>query len=125
MLVDTEHSNSDQTYQNEMLLFMRDGRLTVIDDFFPFGTRDCTSTQFEMLNLTAQPNGDRYWPITAVITRQTAKVPEADSGCQEPTWKDFRFEDFAAVYTWDDTARKYVTASIELQKLADMDQQLF
>ena len=126
VLVDTEHSNSSQTYQSETLLFMKDGRLTVVDDFFAFGTRDCTSTQYEMLNVTAQPNGDRYWPITAVVTRQTANIPETDdSGCQEPMWKDFRFKDFAAVYTWDGKAKRYVTTSTELDELAATDSALF
>lgn len=125
VLVDTEHSNSDQTYQLETLLFLRDGKLTAVDDFFPFGTRDCVDTQFETLHVTAQPTDAPYWPITAVITKQTAHVPESEEyGCTEPTWKDFRFQDFTAVYVWEAAEGRYVTTSKELDELNDADAEL-
>ncbi len=136
-LIDSEHSNSSQTYQSEPLVFLKGGKFAVVDDFFAFGTQSCSSVQYEELKVEAAPIGDAYWPITATVTRSIAGTMDTpsladESGdedsppCIEPEFPaDFTHKDFSATYTWDAAAGKYATTSGALDELSEADQQLF
>ena len=70
IMVDSEHSNSDQTYQDMKLVFLHNGKLAVVDDFFAFGVRLCTYQQYEDISAAATPAGAilmsmslSQWPI--------------------------------------------------------------
>jgi hypothetical protein len=133
ILVDSEHSNSSQSYQSETLLFFHHGKLAKVADFFAFGTRDCTTVQYESLDLKASPGGKGFWPITATVTRSRAGnwEPSSSEGdespdCIEPEFPaDFTSETFSDVYIWDEAVDGYRTTSTELTMLGDADQQMF
>ncbi|MEO8756289.1 MAG: hypothetical protein ABI398_00860 [Devosia sp.] len=133
VLIDSEYSNSSQTYQSQDLVFLRGGKFMLIDHFFAFGTRSCDFQQLEILSVTAAPGGPGFWPITAVLTRSQAETPKVESSqedengdtCLEEETAHFADKDFTAVYAWDEKAGRYFTKSTELDDLATADSDLF
>ena len=123
MVVDSEHSNSDQTYQAETLVFLNKGQLTPIGTFLAFGTRSCTYTQYETLKLTSEAGTSSHWPVTATIARQVASQAQSDD-CPEPKDSDFKTTNFVAVYTWNAKTGRYETKSQEMDRLSEADQKL-
>ena len=122
IMVDSEHSNSSQTYQALTLLFAHGGKLTKIDGFFAFGTRSCTYHQYEQVDVTAKPSGKGFWPIRAVNTRRVGKY--AETACPDEDGK-LKAKTFSAVYTWNARTGRYETMSKELTRLAKADGALF
>lgn len=131
ILIDSEHSNSDQTYQSMTLAFVHDGKLAVVDDLFAFGVSVCTYQQYEDIKVTATPASEGMWPITVTTTRyQFGKLvdptsSEASSDCVDPEESQFKPTGFTAVYEWDAAAGKYATTSKALVTLELADQNLF
>jgi len=124
IVVDSEHSNSSQTYQDQSLLFVYKGRLTRIAEFFAFGTRTCTYDQTEFVDVTAAPGGKGFRPIKIVNTRSVAKFA-ASEGCPDAKDSDYRKTDYTAVYKWDAKTGQYQTKSKELDRLFKADQDQF
>lgn len=122
--VDSEHSNSSQTYQDQSLLFVYRGKLARLAEFFAFGTRTCTYSQTEFVEVTATPNGKGFWPIRIVNTRSIARFAESDE-CPDAKDSDYRRTTYTAVYKWNAKTGRYETRSKELDRLFEADQDQF
>ena len=83
--VDSEHSNSSQTYQDQSLLFVYRGKLARLAEFFAFGTRTCTYSQTEFVDVRATPGGKGFCRSKSSIRGASPGSPKATSAPTQRT----------------------------------------
>ena len=120
MIVDTNHFNAGESYNDAILLFLNKGKITMIGDVARYQVRACTLFRLEDLTVTATPKGKGMWPITTKVVRREAKFDEC-TDLEEPKDSDYRATTFEAVYTWDAKTGQYVTKSDTLPRLYKLD----
>jgi len=120
MIVDTNHFNAGESYNDAILLFLNKGKIEMIGDVARYQVRACTLFRLEDLTVTATPKGKGMWPITTKVVRREAKFDEC-TDLEEPKDSDYRTTTFAAVYSWDGMTGQYVTKSDTLPRLYELD----
>jgi len=116
----SNHSNSSQSYEPSVLLFVRHDKLAFIDSFFAFGETECNFRQDEALSFKAMPgSGSPYWSFTARILRTTGRTKGDD--CPDPTPSETIRKTFSATYSWNAKLEKFTTRSQQLRDLAKAD----
>lgn len=121
--LDSSHSNSDESYEQPMLLFVRDSKLKLIDDYFVFGERTCNFQQDQVLAVKELPSNRKpYWSFRVEVTQTRSKTKGDD--CPEPTPKQTITKVYSGTYSWDAKAQNFVTKSKELDRLAKENEAL-
>lgn len=116
----SSHSNSSQSYQPSALIFVRHGKLELVDTFFAFGETECNLRQDETLSFkTTAGSGSPYWPVTATILRAIGRSKGED--CPEPRPSQTVKKTFSATYSWNAKVQKFMTKSRQLSQLAKAD----
>ena len=125
IIVGTSHSNSEQSYEERMLVTLSQGKLVRAADFLLFEVHSCHMYQDEQLTLTPKVASKGYWPIDASVRRVLAQ--NADGGdCLDPdNPAGVKTTSFKARFSWDEASDGYVTTSRELERLRDDDRNLF
>jgi len=123
VMVDSSHFNSSQNYSNSTLLFVRDGKLQLVDTVFTFGDRGCNFAQQQTLSVIADENGEgEYWPITAKVV----EIRTVSNECEEAETVDPPFSRAVSVtYTWSTSLGGYVADSEALAELAQQTSERF
>jgi hypothetical protein len=116
ILVGNGHYNSNQTYGSTLMLFVSDGRLTMIGEVSDFSDRSCAfehlqKPSFEVVPEPRQP----YASIRASVLDQI--IPhDRDCGDEE---QPAPFErTISAIFRWDAGEKRFVADSDALEKLA-------
>jgi len=116
----SSHSNSSQSYEPSALIFVRHGKLELIDTFFAFGETECNFRQDEALSFTSMAGSDApYWSVTATILRTVGRSKGED--CPDPRPSQTVKKTFSATYGWNAKVQKFMTKSHQLSQLAKAD----
>jgi hypothetical protein len=125
IIADTSHSNSEQSYEERMLITLSAGRLIRVADFLLLEVHSCHLYQGEELALAPRSRGKGYWPIDATIKRSLARNAE-DGDCLDPdNPAGLKTDDYRAAFKWDAAGGEYVTTSKALDRLREDDSNLF
>jgi hypothetical protein len=64
----SDHHNSQQAYVWTSVVFLRDGRITSIDEIFTLSTHACLTEDVQELTFTTGPGPGPYYSLRAVVT---------------------------------------------------------
>lgn len=120
-----EHSNSNQSYSDIALVFLKDGKLKRAVDVKSFGERVCTHEIRETPAIrTVRDRGARYRAIDVGVTELTTltDLDCGEAGAERPkparkVWRD--------VFHWDETKQAYVSKTDRLGELARRNEERF
>ena len=119
----SSHSNSSQSYEPSVLLFVHKDKLSFIDSFFGFGETECNFRQDEALSFREMPaSGTPYWSFTATMKRTIGRSKGDD--CPDPRPAEIVTKTFSATYSWAPKLQKFTTRSHQLRDLAKADNAL-
>ena len=123
VVIESSHFNSSQSYASSELLFVRDGKLRLIDTVFTFGDRGCSFAQQQTPSFTADEAGEgNFWPIAAAVTETRTVSGE----CDDPGPVDPPFSRVVSVtYRWSASLGGYVADSDALAELAQQTSERF
>ena len=115
ILVYNSHSNSDQSYENTKMIFIRGDRFQQIDDVFALGDAGCSYRRTQEASFAALPVPGRYNAFRVSVEERVALTGE-DCGEEKPPRPHVaRYE---AIYRWDERREKFTTQSTQLDRLA-------
>lgn len=125
VLIDNEHSNSDQSYQQTSALFLERGKLALAASVFSFGERLCTHDMSETPRIRTMADGRaRYRAIQITVTQETTLSGLAcgDETAARPKPGTRVARD---VFRWNEARRAYVSKTHQLEDLAKEDEKRF
>ncbi len=128
ILVRNTHSNSNQSYDSTVLLFVRDGRLSEIDSVLAFSDWNCDLEHRQETSFEVVPDpGKPYAAIRAsVVDEVIARDPTEEGMCGDEEKHPAPYQRaVSATYRWDAGAEKFVPNSDALDKLAGDDTNRF
>lgn len=123
--IDNSHSNSDQSYLDTALVFLRDGRFKRVASASAFGERTCTHemTQTPKFKTVAR-QGAPYRDIEVSVTQETTltDLDCGDTSGERPkpgktVWRD--------VFRWDAARGAFVSKTDRLGALAKKNEKRF
>lgn len=124
LVVRSEHFNSSQSYVTTALVFLRRGRIEMIDTFFTFRARYCGWEETQSLAFGTRPAapGSPYRTILARVIDRRASTEAACEGERRP--KPFR-RVVEASYRWDGRLARFRARSSALKRLEAAAEQRF
>ena len=115
--LDSSHSNSSESYEQPMLIFIQADKLTLIDSYFVFGERECNFQQDQELAVKELPDSRLlHWSFRVEVTQTRSKTKGED--CPEPTPSQSVTKVYSATYVWSPKRQNFVTTSRQLDQLA-------
>jgi hypothetical protein len=122
ILIESSHSNSDQSYQTTEMIFIRGGRFRLIDTVATFGERSCAAERTQTPSVTTMADNRPYRAIHLVVRSQVKPTGE---DCGDETMPRARNARYQATYRWDARRQKFVTRSDALNRLAIQNENRF
>lgn len=118
--ISSGHHNSQQSYVWTSIVFLRDGRITPIDEIFTFSTQECLIEDVQALAFTLGPGPGPYWSLRAVVTA-THRNTEwwTDCGSASTTIEPMApvIEHVTVGYTWSAAQSAFVPDSNAFDEL--------
>lgn len=99
LLIQSEHFNSNQTYDSYALLMVKNGKWQTIDTIWTLGDRWCGHERTESLDVASSEAGAGYWPITVTVT-DVQRSTEADEECGDEADMPDLTETYSTTYAW-------------------------
>ena len=122
------HHNSQQSYVWTSIVFLRDGRITPIDEIFTFSTHACIIEDVQELGFALGPGPGPYWSLRAVVTA-TQRNPKSwiDCGDWSMTVEPMApvIEYYSVGYTWSAAKEAFVPDSNAFDELYKLNQAKF
>ncbi|WP_306225763.1 hypothetical protein [Bosea beijingensis] len=124
VVTSSRHSNSNQSYALNSLIFMQDGALALVDTFLVFGERGCGFTQRQSISIKRRPDSQsgRYHDLDVTITDRRRAVRES---CDVSPPKGPAVQTTHAIYRWTAAEKRYLPQSDALKRLADRTAERF
>jgi hypothetical protein len=123
VLISNRHSNSNQSYDSTLMLFVRDGRITAIGDVFAFGDWWCGFRHLQTPSFEIVPEpGQPYASIRASV--RDAGIFDGDACEGEERPEPFE-RTVSATWRWDAEEERFIADSDALEKLAEEDEDRF
>lgn len=117
IVVSSSHSNSNESYDDTELVFVRNNRFELIDSRFTYNEQNCGYQLTQDAAYTAAPAKGPYADISATITKTVSHDDEdCGEGAKLPTAGPTTYH---GVYSWDVAHARYVTHSPALKALDD------
>lgn len=116
ILTHSEHFNSSENFSSQALVFMRDGKLQLIDTFSMFGVRLCSRSETQTLSFRARPIAGKapYFAITASLKEQRVRTGETCEG-------EKRLAPYArtvtTTYAWNPATGRFSAKSDAIKRL--------
>lgn len=116
ILTTSQHFNADESYDATALIFLRGGKLGLVDRFSAYGSRTCALNTTQTFSFRAAPEAGRspYYAIT--VTMRDAGV-RAEERCEDETARVPYARTATAVYRWNADAEKFVVSSDAVRRL--------
>jgi hypothetical protein len=116
----SEHSNSNQSYQARLVIFVRGDRLRLIDDIFVLSDNACGYQRDETPVFATRP-GAPYATLEVTVTERLKRLDEdcGDQGVPAPYVRTYR-----ASYRWDAAKGAFVSHG-DLDKLDKLNRGRF
>lgn len=118
--MNSEHFNSSQGYDAAQLVFVKDGKLTLIDSIYFFSVEAGSYEEHQSLAVTTEAGGPGYWPITASVhATRTVEPPEpVEEGEDPPEPLDPPYDRMITqTYNWSASIGGYVSDSDAFETL--------
>lgn len=122
-LITNAHWNSNQSYVDTALVFVRDGELTLIDDIFTFTDHSCAFESRQIPLFTSLPDPARPYADVRVRVDVDGRIIEWDCGDEQPQAPYSRAVE--VTYRWDEGSGRYVPDSDALVKLGEESAERF
>jgi hypothetical protein len=122
LIVNTNHFNSNQNYSQDMLLYLRGGKLRVALSQFTFNSGFCGYEERQVPAYTTRD--DKGAPYRAIVVTVTQTVTRTDDSCDEGTKIPIASKHtYTNVYRWDAKKTDYVLPHDAMKPLMGPDQQ--
>jgi hypothetical protein len=119
IVVDSGHSNSNESYASTDLIFLDGDRFRLIDTLFTFNESFCAFDRTE--ESTYRPiAGPGAYRALEVSVKETVKLTGED-GCSDQKPPPAGVHVYAGVYRWDAAKRRFVVHSRALDRLAALN----
>jgi hypothetical protein len=119
IVVDSGHSNSNESYMSTDLILLRGDRFQLIDVLFTFNESFCAYDRTEEPSYRAVAGSPPYLALE-VSVRETVKRSGED-GCSDQKPPPAGVHVYTGVYRWDAAKRRFVTHSKALDTLAALN----
>ncbi|MDF2119420.1 hypothetical protein PY365_28035 [Roseiarcaceae bacterium H3SJ34-1] len=116
IVTDSQHFNSNENFGAQALIFMRDGKLQLIDTFSTFGVSLCSRRETQTLSFRAQAAGGTapYFAIAVSLKEQRVRTGETCAG-------EKRLAPYArtvtTTYGWNPAKGRFVAKSDAIKRL--------
>jgi hypothetical protein len=122
IVIESSHSNSDQSYQTTEMIFTRGDRFRLIDTVATFGERTCTAERTQTPTVTTAADTGPYRAVKVAVR---AEVKPSGEDCGDETAPRARESIYRASYRWDARRQRFVTKSDALMRLAKENERRF
>jgi hypothetical protein len=119
IVVDSDHFNSNETYNDAEMVFIRGDRFELIDSLFTFDESFCAYTRMEEPTYRAIAGPGAYRAVD-VSVKETVKRTGED-GCSDGKPPLAGVHVYSGVYRWDAAKGRYVVHSSALDRLAALN----
>lgn len=116
VIVDSGHSNSNESYASTDIIFLRGDRFQLIDTLFTFNESFCAFDRTEEPTYAAVAGPGPYRAVQVTV-RETVKLTGED-GCSDQPAPKAGVHVYRGVYRWDAAKGRFVTHSKSLDALA-------
>ena len=116
--IDSDHWNSNQTYNDTELIFIRAGRFQLIDSFFTYSEQVCGWQRTQEATYGTAPAKRAYRNVTVAVRDETRLTGD---DCGDDKLPRASLKTYAGTYTWDAAHGRYVTRSKPLKTLAALN----
>jgi hypothetical protein len=120
IVVESDHWNSNETYNEAEMIFIRGDRFELIDSIFTFDESFCAYSRVEEPTYRAIAGPGAYRAVE-VSVKETVKRTGED-GCSDEKPPPAGVHVYSGVYRWDPAKGRYVGRSKALDKLATLNQ---
>jgi hypothetical protein len=125
ILTHSQHFNSNENFGSQALIFVRDGKLQLIDIFSTFSVSLCSRRDTQALSFRARPAGRSapYFAITASLKDQRVRTGET---CKGEKRLAPRNRTVTTTYVWNAATRQFKPTSDAIKRVekATGEQQL-
>jgi len=112
----SEHFNSSENFSSHALIFVRDGKLQLIDTFSTFSARLCSAKETQSLSFRTGPAAGRgpYFAVTASLKDQRVRTGETCEGEKRlaPYTKTV-----STSYAWNAAKGRFIAKSDGIKRL--------
>ncbi|HXQ12033.1 MAG TPA: hypothetical protein VN805_13640 [Caulobacteraceae bacterium] len=115
IVIDSDHWNSNQTYNAAEMIFVRGDRFQLIDSLFTYTEAYCGYQHFQEVTYGTAASGGPYRAVT-VSVRDTTKLTDDDCGTDQKPPKP-GVTVYSGTYRWDAAHARFVSHSAQLDKL--------
>lgn len=124
-VIENMHSNSNQSYVEDALLFLKDGKLQQATSVLSFGERVCTHEMSETPEFkTVFDAHARYRAVVATVTQETV-LTDLDCGSDGVKRPSAGKRIFRDVFHWDDKRGEFRSKTDVLGQLAKEDEKRY
>jgi hypothetical protein len=116
IVTDSQHFNSNENFGSLALIFVRDGKLQLVDTFSTFGMQVCSRRETQTLSFRARPTARTapYFAITAALKEQRVRTGETCDG-------EKRLAPYArtvtTIYAWNPATGRFTAKSDAIKRL--------
>jgi hypothetical protein len=116
IVTDSQHFNSSENFGSLALIFVRDGKLQLVDTFSTFGMNTCSRRETQSLSFRARPaaRSAPYFAITAALKEQRVRTGETCDG-------EKRLAPYArtvtTTYAWNPATGRFTAKSDAIKRL--------
>ncbi len=116
IVVDSGHSNSNESYNDAEMIFIRGDRFQLIDNHFTYSMSVCSFSRTQTATYSVAPTGAPYRAVTLSVREETTLSHE--DGCSgEGKPPKAGVKTYIGTYVWDAAHARYVTHSAALKAL--------
>jgi hypothetical protein len=111
----SQHFNSSESYSSLALIFVRDGKLQLVDTFSTYGMQVCNRKETQTLSFRARPAAKTapYFDITAGLKEQRERTGET---CDEKRLAPYA-RTVTTTYAWDAKTSRFTAKSDAIKRL--------
>jgi hypothetical protein len=115
IVIDSGHSNSNQSYNDTEMIFIRKDRFQLIDTMFTYNEAFCAYQHTQEATYATAPAAGPY-RAAAVTVRETVKLTGDECGDDQKPPRP-RVKTWRGTYVWDAAHARFVTHSAALKAL--------
>jgi len=116
IVIESDHSNSNEDYNSSQMIFVRNDRFQPIDDLFTFSESFCAFRREQHSAFSVVPDQGPYKAIRASV-RQTVKLTHEDGCNDQPPPRHGGTTTYSATYRWNAARQDFVADSRALDAL--------
>ncbi|MDB5554986.1 MAG: hypothetical protein JWL86_4970 [Rhizobium sp.] len=111
----SQHFNSSESYSSLALIFVRDGKLQLVDTFSTYGMQVCNRKETQTLSFRARPAAKTapYFDITAGLKEQRERTGET---CDEKRLAPYA-KTITTTYAWNPATGRFTAKSDAIKRL--------